>query len=408
MLFRKACCISAVLSLSGLAVLLVLDRQRPLLSKQQRRQTQKSREGDFLRDHCRSLAEQDRAFIWGKHFHTSFRKSFSCKDYVASSHYLTKTLSAEEAGFPIAYAITIHKEFGTFERVFRAIYVPHNVYCIHVDKKAPDRYQQDVKKLVDCFPNAFLVSKAEVVIYTGITRLQADLNCMKDLLRSTVQWKYLLNLCGQDFPLKTNKEIVRKLKKFNGKNITPGVPLVDPYTVRTKYSFKPCLGDHDGEYPIQMLSTMYLKSEVPHNLTLYRGSSYVALTRPFVEFIFSDERALNLLEWSQDTFSPDEQYWTTLNRIPDVPGSMPNATREGGLRAIKWINGTVGKCYGHYKRDICVYGTGDLEWLLSGTQLFANKVELETYPPTVECLELAVRERALKESEIPVEPSWYL
>ncbi|CAI5780132.1 N-acetyllactosaminide beta-1,6-N-acetylglucosaminyl-transferase [Podarcis lilfordi] len=378
MLSRKAHCISAVLSLSGLAVLLVLDHQLPLLSKQ-RRQSQKSREADFLRDHCRSLAEQDRAFIWGKHFRTSFGKSSSCKDYVTSSHYLTKTLSAEEAGFPIAYAITIHKEFGTFERVFRAIYMPHNVYCIHVDKKAPDRYQQDVKKLVDCFPNAFLVSKAEVVIYTGITRLQADLNCMKDLLRSTVQWKYLLNLCGQDFPLKTNKEIVRKLKKFNGKNITPGIPLVDPYTVRTKYSFKPCLGDHEGEYPIQMLSTTYLKSEVPHNLTLYRGSSYVALTRPFVEFIFSDERALDLLEWSQDTFSPDEQYWTTLSRIP-----------------------------GHYKRDICVYGTGDLEWLLSGPQLFANKVELETYPPTVECLELAVRERALKESEIPVEPSWYL
>ncbi|XP_034981379.2 N-acetyllactosaminide beta-1,6-N-acetylglucosaminyl-transferase-like [Zootoca vivipara] len=407
MLSWKARCISAVLFLSGLGVLLLLDRQLPLLSKR-RRQSEKSREGDFLRDHCRSLAEQDRAFIWGKHFNTSFGKSSSCKDYIASSHYLTKTLSAEEAGFPLAYTITIHKEFGTFERVFRAIYVPHNVYCIHVDKKAPDRYQQDVKKLVDCFPNAFLVSKAEVVIYTGISRLQADLNCMKDLLRSTVRWKYLLNLCGQDFPLKTNKEIVQRLKRFNGKNITPGIPLADPHTARTKYSFQVCLGSQDTEYPIRMLSNMDLKSEVPHNLTLYRGSSYVALTRPFVEFIFSDERALDLLEWSWDTFSPDEQYWATLSRIPDVPGSTPNARREGNLRAVKWINGTVGRCYGHYVREICVYATGDLKWLLAGAQLFANKVELETYPPTVECLELAVRDRALNESEIPVEPSWYL
>ena len=31
-------------------------------------------------------------------------------------------------------------------------------------------------------------------------------------------WKYVLNLCGQDFPLKTNLDIVRILKSFHGYN----------------------------------------------------------------------------------------------------------------------------------------------------------------------------------------------
>ena len=31
-------------------------------------------------------------------------------------------------------------------------------------------------------------------------------------------WKYVLNLCGQDFPLKTNLEIVRSLKALRGYN----------------------------------------------------------------------------------------------------------------------------------------------------------------------------------------------
>uniref|UniRef100_A0A8D0GZT6 Uncharacterized protein n=1 Tax=Sphenodon punctatus TaxID=8508 RepID=A0A8D0GZT6_SPHPU len=92
-----------------------------------------------------------------------------------------------------------------------------------------------------------------------------------------------------------------------------------------------------------------------------------------------------------------------------VPGSMPNASWEGNLRAIKWSDMTRshGGCHGRYVRDICIYGPGDLKWLFNSSGMFANKFELKTYPPTVECLELRLRERALNQSETPVEPSWY-
>ncbi|KAK2113193.1 hypothetical protein P7K49_007459 [Saguinus oedipus] len=63
---------------------------------------------------------------------------------------------------------------------------------------------------------------------------------------------------------------------------------------------------------------------------------------------------------------------------------------------------------GHYWRDMCVYGPGDLKWLYESSSMFANKVELETYPLTVECLELRIREKTLNQSEAPVEPDWYL
>jgi N-acetyllactosaminide beta-1,6-N-acetylglucosaminyltransferase len=105
--------------------------------------------------------------------------------------------------------MVIHKDFDTFERLFRAIYMPQNVYCVHVDKKAPAAFKEAVGRRLSCFPNAFLASKQEFVVYGGISRLQADLNCMKDLMASEVPWKYLINTCGQDFPLKTNKEIVQ-------------------------------------------------------------------------------------------------------------------------------------------------------------------------------------------------------
>ncbi|XP_007173993.1 N-acetyllactosaminide beta-1,6-N-acetylglucosaminyl-transferase isoform X4 [Balaenoptera acutorostrata] len=329
----------------------------------------------------------------------------TCYEYIAQSHYITEALSEEEAGFPLAYMMAIHKDFGTFERLFRAIYMPQNVYCVHVDKKATDTFKDAVKQLLSCFPNAFLASKMEPVVYGGISRLQADLNCIKDLAGSEVPWKYAINTCGQDFPLKTNREIVQYLKGFKGKNITPGVLPPDHAIGRTKYVHQELLSKKNS----YMIKTAKLKTPPPHNMTIYFGTAYVALTREFANFVLQDQQVLDFLSWSKDTYSPDEHFWVTLNRIPGVPGSMPNASWAGNLRAVKWFDmeDKHGGCHGHYVHGICIYGNGDLKWLINSSSLFANKFELTTYPLTVECLELRLRERTLNQSEIAIQPSWY-
>ncbi|KAM9100146.1 N-acetyllactosaminide beta-1,6-N-acetylglucosaminyl-transferase-like isoform 2-T2 [Sarcophilus harrisii] len=332
--------------------------------------------------------------------------NLTCQDYLLQSHYITVPLSKEEVQFPLAYVMVVHKDFKTFERLFRAVYMPQNVYCIHVDEKATNDFKDAVKWVVDCLPNAFLASKMESVVYGGISRLQADLNCMKDLVVSEVQWKYIINTCGQDFPLKTNKEIIQHLKGFKGKNITPGV-LPPPHIIhRTKYIYK----EQRYIFFSFMMWTWRRKTPPPHSLTIYFGSAYVSLTREFVNFVLQDQRAIDLLEWSKDTYSPDEHFWVTLNRIPGVPGSMPNASWEGNLRAVKWhdMESEHGGCHGHYIREICIFGNGDLKWLYDSPNMFANKFELKTYPLTLECLELRLRERALNQSETPVQSSWYL
>ncbi|XP_010206886.2 N-acetyllactosaminide beta-1,6-N-acetylglucosaminyl-transferase [Colius striatus] len=357
-----------------------------------------------LAEACKTLVEDKASFLKENTLKISFRES-SCTEYIKQNHYITHALSAEEATFPIAYVMTLHKEFETFERLFRAVYMPQNIYCIHVDAKAPTPFHRAVRGLLDCFPNAFLASQAEHVVYGGISRLRADLHCMRDLLASAVPWRYLLNTCGQDFPLKTNREIVRLLKGLGGKNITPGVLPPLHITARTKYVHREQLYTSFSF----MLWTFVHKAPPPHNLTIYFGSGYVAVTRPFVEFVLGDQRAIDLLAWSEDTYSPDEHFWVTLNRIPGVPGSMPNASWEGDLKAVKWIGmeENHGGCHGHYVRGVCIYGTGDLKWLFNSTCMFANKFELRTYPLTVECLELRHRQRTLSQSEVQVEPNWY-
>ncbi|XP_001377481.1 N-acetyllactosaminide beta-1,6-N-acetylglucosaminyl-transferase isoform X1 [Monodelphis domestica] len=364
-----------------------------------------SNERYSLYESCNAVVEGRPVFEWEKVLVPSFGR-VSCEQYLLQSHYITAPLSKEEAQFPLAYVMVVHKDFETFERLFRAVYMPQNVYCIHMDEKATTEFKDAVEWLVSCFSNVFLASKMEPVVYGGISRLQADLNCMKDLVASQIQWKYLINTCGQDFPLKTNKEIIQHLKGFKGKNITPGVLPPAHAIERTKYVFR----EYMSQKASYMEKTKILKSSPPHKLVIYFGSAYVALTKEFVNFVFQDHRAIDLLQWSRDTYSPDEHFWVTLNRLTGVPGSMPNASWEGNLRAIKWhdMEKDHGGCHGHYIHGICIFGNGDLKWLYDSPNMFANKFELKTYPLTLECLELKLRERALNQSETPIRSSWYL
>ncbi|XP_069764656.1 N-acetyllactosaminide beta-1,6-N-acetylglucosaminyl-transferase-like isoform X2 [Narcine bancroftii] len=305
--------------------------------------------------------------------------------------------AAEETLFPLAFVITVHKDADTLERLFRTIYRPHNLYCIHVDAKSPAHFQKRLHLLQSCFANVFFPSRVEPVVYAGISRLEADLRCLADLFQMRGRWNYVLNMCGQDYPLKTNLEMVRHLKAYKGKNITPGILPPKHAKLRTKFVYKQVLSLNNS----YVIATKKLKSPPPRNLTIYFGSAYYALTAEFVGFLLKDRRALDLLHWSRDTYSPDEHFWVTLNRIPGVPGSMPLAAWQGKLRAVKWQNQkTHDGCHGHYSRGICIYGPEDLKWLNGNDALFANKFELHTYPPTLECLEYRILNRSLSQNNI--------
>lgn len=235
-----------------------------------------------------------------------------CSTLIRDLHFITRPLSPEEQRYPLAFILTVHKELEIFVRLLRAVYMPQNVYCIHVDAKAPPEYQEAVRTLINCLENAFLSSRSETVTYGGFTRLQADLNCMKDLAGSDTRWRKVINLCGQDFPIKSNLELVRYLqsKHWKDRNMTPGVKQPAAMKHRTELQHVEITGSH-----VALKGVWQRKEPPPHNLEVYFGTAYYALTRDFVDFVLKNQVALDLLEWSKDTFSPDEHYWVTLNHI---------------------------------------------------------------------------------------------
>ncbi|KAG9276951.1 beta-1,3-galactosyl-O-glycosyl-glycoprotein beta-1,6-N-acetylglucosaminyltransferase 7 [Astyanax mexicanus] len=358
---------------------------------------------------CQGLPSSSPSTRWERTACRDFSYSegaLNCSWMQTELHFIMEPLSQEEEDYPLAFIITIHKEFEMFVRLLRAIYAPQNVYCIHVDAKAPKDYKDSVRKLVGCFPNVFLASISEKVTYAGFSRLKADINCMQDLTRSPVKWRKVINLCGQDFPIMSNLELIRYMQEaeWRDRNMTPGIKQPKSMQHRTQIQHV----ENNGVY---VAPRKRRKNLPPHNLQIYFGTAYYALTRAFVDYVLNSSVAKDLLEWSKDTYSPDEHYWVTLNHVIDAPGSNIEGEWEGNIRAIKWKDqeGTAHQgCKGHYVRDICIYAVEDLPWIIEKNSMFANKFESTSFPEALDCLEQLHRYKVLQQAMVPIKPSWQL
>ncbi|XP_041607833.1 beta-1,3-galactosyl-O-glycosyl-glycoprotein beta-1,6-N-acetylglucosaminyltransferase 4 isoform X2 [Vulpes lagopus] len=315
-----------------------------------------------------------------------------CDIYQSLRGYHQKPVSREEKSFPIAYSLVVHKDAIMVERLLHAIYNQHNIYCIHYDHKSPDIFKFAMNNLAKCFSNVFIASKLETVQYAHISRLQADLNCLSDLLKSSVQWKYVINLCGQDFPLKSNFELVSELKKLNGANMLETVK--PPNSKMERFTYHHELRQVPYEYVKLPIRTNISKEAPPHNIEIFVGSAYFVLSRAFVKYIFNNSLVKDFFVWSKDTYSPDEHFWATLIRVPGIPGEISRSAQDvsdlqSKTRLVKW-NYHEGllypRCTGSHLRSVCIFGAAELRWLINEGHWFANKFDSKVDPILIKCL----------------------
>lgn len=322
-----------------------------------------------------------------------------CRTFVRVRGYDGKCVSDVEKDFPLAFSMVVHKYAWMVERLIRAAYSPNNIYCIHYDQKSPPEFISAMEGLARCLPNVFITSKREVVYYAGISRLKADLNCLSDLLMSEVKWKYVINLCGQDFPLRSNIELVSELKKLNGSNMLETSRPTE--YKKQRFTFHHELQNSNFKFQKTIVNTKQKKTPPPHGIEMFTGNAYFVLSRGFIDYINNSDVVKDFVEWSEDTYSPDEHFWATLVRIPGVPGEVPRSAPDitdlmSKTRLVKWeyLEGNLyPQCTGTHVRGVCIYGTAELHWLLNYGHWFANKFDTTVDPIVVQCLEERLEEK---------------
>ncbi|TGZ37155.1 hypothetical protein CRM22_011349 [Opisthorchis felineus] len=280
---------------------------------------------------------------------------------VAGEYFRT---SEEERAFPIAFAISTYSSFDRLARVLRLIFREHNIYCIHVDKKAESSLREKVKHLARCYGPSVIVIPDEMsvdVVRSYFTVLQSVLLCAQQFLdQETVKWKYMINLNEKELPLRTNWEMVRALKNVNGSNIVEGIDGPPVW----------------GRIPSGNLS---------FQVEWIKGSVLVALRRDFVKFMLTDPKSLEILSVMEAEKHlgkvPEETFFSTLAYNPQLgaPGACllirpPNVSDPRSWFLARYVDWDTYNCpSNHIIHGICILGWNDLPILVKQPHLLANK-----------------------------------
>ncbi|XP_013386129.1 beta-1,3-galactosyl-O-glycosyl-glycoprotein beta-1,6-N-acetylglucosaminyltransferase [Lingula anatina] len=383
-------------------------KQAPYAMKANRLGVLEQNKLDQLQRNCKALFEGDRhAVMQAKKAMETPKKALTpdfyktalsdCTAFKNKRKYILSA-SPEEKKFPLAFSILVYKDIEQVERLLRAVYRPHNFYCIHVDSKSPKDFYEAVVLLSECLENVFMAPRRVDVRWAEFSVLEPEILCMRELLKKK-NWKYFLNLVGQEFPLKTNKELVKILQTYNNSNDIDG-NIKSRNLDRTEYVWS-------GFY-----RTNVKKSPPRWKIKLAKGSVHIAATRGYVDYVINSEIGKYFLEWVKDTGTPDETFFATLNINPHlkVPGAFTgDIEKKPFLTRYKlWLYGEDAKyCGGKVVRAICVFGVTDLPKLLSRKELFANKFHLTFEPLAYDCMEELYFNRTANEDHFPIDVDYY-
>ena len=225
--------------------------------------------------------------------------------------------SQEEIDFPLAFVFIVHDNPQQVVRLLKAIYRSHNVYCIHVDRKASNYTKQCVESISECLHNVFIPNNVENVFWGHYSVLDAQMSCFSDLLDYSLKkdftWKYVLPLSGKELPLRTNREIIHILKKLDGNTgiRLAAIPKVENFENQNQVVLNEAIGR------VEVMPNSKLGS-VPHNLTVYKSMIFSALTAEFIDFLLHNTIAADFRAYLRNAISPEEKFYGTLFMMPGI------------------------------------------------------------------------------------------
>ncbi|GFR64277.1 beta-1,3-galactosyl-O-glycosyl-glycoprotein beta-1,6-N-acetylglucosaminyltransferase [Elysia marginata] len=316
------------------------------------------------------------------------KKSYKdCK--AITSRWIDIPMSEFEQQNPIAFAIMIHDNLDRFERLLRAIYRTSNVYCVHVDSKSSVEFKRSVKQITSCFNNVFTTRQSIPVYWGERSVLDQEMICIRELWKHKVKWRWFINLTGEEFPLKTNLELVHILsilREFNDVWVDPCTEHgSDPAAAKCRPSTHARFRERWANAP---LPPLYAQP--------FKGQIHVALSRAMIDYVLHNEEAKAIYDWCVTAKVSDEFFFSTLNANAHLraPGSNavlmehPLKKRPSLARLKLWkFTGAEWPYCTFYLRGICLLSPKELTLLTTSWQLFANKFKPYHRPVGYACLE---------------------
>jgi hypothetical protein len=258
----------------------------------------------------------------------------------------------------IAYFLLVHRYPEQFKRLFRAIQDTRNFYLVHVDENSGPGLEADIRDFLSDYPNT-AVLKGKKALWGGYSLVDATLRGMAELLRMGTDWEYFINLSGQDFPLKSQGQILQFLADHRGMEF---IKILDQRSERPDTMARILrIAIESGEGVAQ---TDICRPFMP-GVTPFIGNQWMAVSRRFCEFAAHDPQTARYKAFYINTFIADEGFFQTLMMNTSEHGTV----HSDDLRAIDWIPD------GEIKLRPRTFTIKDAPMLVDSPALFARKFD---------------------------------
>ena len=221
----------------------------------------------------------------------------------------------------------IFRDARQFELLLKKIFRPFNSYCIHVDPRSDEMFKTTINHILECYSNRynlrniFLVENPIPIFWGHMSMLEADMLCMRALLNESLPWRALVNFAGSEFPRFPNLEFVKR-SKLSKSGYVRSVPMKQgTYNYRLRFTwdlintrFNP--DKSSKSKPVKR--TGREKPKPPFRLKIFTGVRSFILPRFWVWFLMVHPVSQTYIEWSRDTYMPEEHVVHTITRITKV------------------------------------------------------------------------------------------
>ncbi|XP_030765815.1 xylosyltransferase oxt [Sitophilus oryzae] len=259
-------------------------------------------------------------------------------------------------------------------RLIKILYQKQHFYYIHVDVRQDYLFRELLP--LEKFRNIKLTRKRFATIWGGASLLAMLRSCMFELLNvKDWKWDFVLNLSESDFPVKSIEKLTHFLSSNTNRNFVKSHGREVQRFIQKQGLDKTFV---ECEYRMWRVGNRKL----PLGIQIDGGSDWIALSRPFVQYIADpepDSLIQGLLKVFKHTLLPAESFFHTALRN----SKFCNTYVDNNLHVTNWKRKLGCKCQYKHVVDWCGCSPNDFrseDWpkilnTLSRPLYFARKFE---------------------------------
>lgn len=278
----------------------------------------------------------------------------------------------------LAYLILAHNIPRQLNRLIETLSCPGVDFYVHVDKKVPiGQFEQ-----TENAPHVFFIKKRIRVYWGSYNMVKATLRGFEAIMESGIDYDYIVLLSGQDYPLKSNEEILSFYKMH------PGKAFMEYYSIEKVWreAILRIKEYHLTNFPFKgntrlagFLNKLLPERKLYGNYEIVGRSQWFSITLDHVRYILEFMRThprfrrYFLFCWGSDEF-----IFQTILYNSGFKDQMVN----DDLRYTDWSA---------QKASPKILTLEDRERLLGSEKLFARKFDMNVDPGILDLLDAKVR-----------------